>query len=98
MAKEIAKALKTDEWWYSWDQNDDYTPCQIVDFIANGEHVIAYEDNTSGVSGEIIWFLHDKIQSWSNEQKYVLARFAKILNKQKNRNGFMIQEIEYSWY
>ncbi len=64
---EIAKALETDEWWYSSemqeDHYDDYSTSQISDFLNKGDHVIEYEDSKNGFSGDIIWFVHDKINA-----------------------------------
>ena len=61
---EIAKVLKTDEWWYSsemqGDKYDDLSPEQIAEFIEGGEHILEYEDSKNGFSADEIWFVHDK--------------------------------------
>lgn len=62
---EIAKALKTDEWWYSsemqGDMYEEFSAIQITEFLETGEHVLEYEDSKNGYSADIIWFVHDKI-------------------------------------
>lgn len=61
---EIAKVLKTDEWWYSsemqGDKYDDLSPEQIAEFIEGGEHILECEDSKNGFSADEIWFVHDK--------------------------------------
>lgn len=66
IAKEIATALNTDEWWYSsemqGDHYEEYSPGQIAAFLNDGEHVLEYEDSKNGFSGDRIWFVHDRIK------------------------------------
>lgn len=65
ITKEIAIALKTNEWWYSsemqGDMYEEFSANQIAAFLETGEHVLEYEDSKNGYSADIIWFVHDKI-------------------------------------
>lgn len=69
IAKEIATALNTDEWWYSSEMQEDhyveYSTSQIAEFLNDGKHVLEYEDSENGFSGDKIWFVHDKIKKLS---------------------------------
>lgn len=63
IVKEIATALKTDEWWYSseiqGDHYEEYNPTQIAEFLNAGEHVLEFENSKNGFSGDEVWFVHD---------------------------------------
>lgn len=64
---EIAAALKTDEWWYSSEMQSDhyeeFSTNQIAEFMKSGEHVLEYEDSKNGYSADLIWFVHDKVNT-----------------------------------